>query len=309
MVVARFAGALFIVATAPSCVGTDTDDATSPSVPSTVFISDYRANAIFRYDGVTGEFGGVFAAGAAQRVDRPASVRLGPTGQLYSAGFGRGDVVRYDMHSGAMMDVFYWDTTLLEEPVELLFHGEELVVLGNDTKNIVVIDPAGTVVRSFGDPTMRAAHDFVIVDGTLYVATESHPQLGSAIQAWDLATGTLLHHFGTIDELAFAAGIAHGPDGLLYVCDFERDRVVRFDPSTGASLGVLVGESVLTEPVSLDFGPDGTLHVLDRIGLHRFDARTGADLSLLVSATDGHLVRPLGFTFVSEAALRQAPKR
>src|SRR5688572_12856706 len=107
--------------------------AAEPVEPSTLLISDYRANAIFRYDGVTGEFLGTFAQGSEQRVDRPAGLRKGPDDQLYTAGFGRGEVVRYDLASGRMMDVFYWDTALLEEPVELAFHGNELVVLGNDT--------------------------------------------------------------------------------------------------------------------------------------------------------------------------------
>lgn len=267
--------------------------------PSTLFVTDYRANAIVRYDGATGELIDVFAQGHDARVDRPASVRRGPNNQLYSAGFGRGDVVRYDLQSGAMMDVFYWDTTLLEEPVELLFHGDELLVLGNDTKNTVVIDPAGELVRSFGYPTMRGAQDFVVgPDGQLYVSTESHPQLGSAIQVWDLATGTLVRHFGSHDELAFASGLAFADD-VLYVCDFERSRVTRFDPITGASLGVLVDETQLTSPVRVDLGPDGALYVLDAIGLHRFDRDSGAYLGLFVSVADGILQRPLGFTFVT----------
>src|SRR6188508_1253352 len=122
--------------------------------PSTLFISDYRANSIFRYDGVTGEF-----RGALDQVDRPAGLRLGPNGQLYAAGFGRGEVVRLDVASGRMMDIFYWDTRLLEEPVELEFDRDELVVLGNDTNNIVVLSPDGTVARTFGYPVIRSAHD------------------------------------------------------------------------------------------------------------------------------------------------------
>src|SRR5436190_15215598 len=86
----------------------------SGPVASEVLISDYRANAIFRYDGVTGEFIDTFAQGSMQRVDRPAGMRVGPHDQLYLAGFGRGEVVRFDVRSGAMMDVFYWDTAYLE---------------------------------------------------------------------------------------------------------------------------------------------------------------------------------------------------
>lgn len=294
----------WITALAPGCGGAVTE---SPAAPGTLFVADYGANAILRYDAADGAFLGVFAAGAAQRVDRPANLRLGPEGQLYAAGFGRGDIVRYDVRSGAMRDVFYRDTTLLEEPVDLLFHGDDLVVLGNDTRNAVVIAPDGEVMQAFGSPTMRAAQDFLIdADGALLVATESHPELGSAIQVWDLAAGALVRHFGGRDDLAVASGLALGPDGLLYVADLERDRVVRFDPRTGAPLGAFVTDA-LRAPVKLELGPDGALYVLDAAGLHRFDPDTGAYHETIVTVGDGHLVRPLGFHFVTEAALRDLP--
>lgn len=259
---------------------------------STLFVSDYRANAIIRYDGTTGDLIDVFAQGIEARVDRPANVKRGPDGHIYAAGFGRGDVVRYES-TGAMMDVFYWDTRLLEEPVELEFEGDHLFVLGNDTKNLVELDVNGAVVRSFGDPMMRGAQDFVIAGDVVYVATESHPTLGSAIQVWDIATGTLLRHFGASDEVAFAAGIALEGD-RLFVTDFERNRVVQFDPA-GNYLGVLV--EGLSAPVDVDFGPDGDLYVLDAAGLHRFDPR-GAYRGQVIDVADGVLSRPLGFAFV-----------
>jgi sugar lactone lactonase YvrE len=248
--------------------------------PSTVLISDYRANAIFRFDGVSGESLGTFAAGSEQRVDRPAGVRLGPSDQLYTAGFGRGEVVRYDLHSGAMMDIFYWDTALLEEPVELEFHGDDLVVLGNDTNNMVVIDPNGIATRTFGYPDIRRAHDFTIDHERVLVATES------VIQVWDLASGTQLHEFGA-DHLAFATSIA--TDGeTIYVADWELDRIVTFT-TAGDYLGTL--PNVVNDPISIDFGPDGELYVLDHDGL----SRLGGD-RLIESA--GQLQYPRSFLFV-----------
>jgi sugar lactone lactonase YvrE len=262
--------------------------------PSTVYVSDYRANAIVRYDGTTGELIDVFAQGIEAHIDRPASVKRGPDGHFYAAGFGRGDVVRYES-TGAMMDVFYWDTRLLEEPVELEFKGDHLFVLGNDTKNLVELDASGAVVNSFGDPMMRGAQDFVIAGDLAYVATESHPTLGSAIQVWDIASGTLVRHFGAYDQIAFAAGIALAGD-QLYVSDFERNRVVQFDTS-GNYLGVLV--EGLTSPIDVDFGPDHDLYVLDAVGLHRFD-QFGSPRGRLIDVADGVLDRPLGFAFVTE---------
>ncbi len=269
--------------------------AADPEVSETsLFVSDYRANAIVRYD-TAGELIDVFAAGAEQRLDRPVNVKRGPDGLLYSVGFGRGDINRYDLGSGAMADTFYWDTRTLEEPVELEFRGEHLFVLGNDTKNLVEIDRDGRFVRELGYPTMRGAQDFVIDGDFAYVATESHPTLGSAIQVWNLTTGTLERHFAAYDEIAFASGLTLR-DGVLLVSDFERGTIVRFDLATGRSLGALVEGTLL--PVEIDIGPDGALYVLDLKGLHRYDLATGAKLDQLIRVADGVLDRPLGFTFV-----------
>ena len=288
-------------------------EACQPRPASTLFVTDRGADAILRYDGVTGQFQDVFAAGSAQRIDRPSSVRLGPSGHMYLAGFGRGDVVRYDVASGSMMDVFYWDTTLLEEPVELTFRGDELLVLGNDTQNAVVIGPDGRARRSFGYPEMRAAHDFVLSSDQrhVHVATDLHPQLGSALQTWDVETGQLVRHFGTSGELDTATGVALRDNGQLYVCDEQRDQIARFDPTTGAALATTVtpASGLLDGPISLEFGPDGALYVLDRRGIHRMDPDTGEQLSLLVAVGDGRTEAPRSFTFVTEVAIAEAVAR
>ena len=257
--------------------------AAEPAAPSTLFISDYRANAIFRYDGVTGEFLGTFAQGSEQHIDRPAGVRLGPDGHLYTAGFGRGEVTRHDVHSGQMMDVFYGDTRLLEEPVELVFDGDELVVLGNDTNNVVVLAADGTLARTFGYPQIRGAHDFVIDHGRVLVATEP------AVQVWDLATGTQVGEFGRGD-LVLATSIAVHDD-TIYVADWDRDAILAYPGGRVIAYG-------LHDPISIDFF-DGALYVLDATGLNRIDAETGQHLSQLV-ARDDRLMWPRAFTFVRD---------
>jgi sugar lactone lactonase YvrE len=260
------------------------------SPPTTVFISDYSASAVVRYDGATGDLIDVFAAGEDDHIDRPANVRLGPDGNLYLAGFGHGDIVRFD-RGGTMMGVFFQDTRVLEEPVELLFHGEELVILGNDTQNAIVLASDGSLRRSFGYPTMRAGHDFAFgPDGLLYVATELHPTLGTAIQVWDLATGSLVRSFGALE---FATSLAFDHHGTLYVTDLFAGRVERFDPTTGQHVDTLIEN--LDLPVSLDFGFDGKLYVLDDAGIQRFDEGR-ADGMLVPFAAP--LRRPRGFTFV-----------
>ncbi|MGE0549841.1 MAG: hypothetical protein AB7O24_16995 [Kofleriaceae bacterium] len=300
----RFAAVICALATA--CTTSEQIcELCEPPPASYLFVADRGGNAIVRYDGVTGGFLDVFAEGDAGRVDRPSSVRLGSAGYLFMAGFGRGDVVRYDASSGVMMGTFFRDTTILEEPVELEFAGDELVVLGGDTRNVVVLDRSGVATRSFGGPDLRAAHDFVFMpDGTMLIGTDSHPYRGTSIQVWDFASGVELRAFGPYAELAGATGMALGPDGLLYVCDYERSQIVRFDPATGTFAGVLADASDgIDRPITLEHGLDGALYVLDAAGIHRMNPSTGEYLQTLVTVGDGHLVNPRSFTFITEASI------
>ena len=98
--------------------------------------------------------------------------------------------------------------------------------------------------------------------------------------------------FGGRDELASATGIAVH-DAIVYACDYQLDRVVRYDAATGASLGILVE---LDQPISLDIGPDGELYVLDAGGVQRIDPETGAHRGRLVDTSA--LEYPRSFTFI-----------
>ncbi|HEY5946243.1 MAG TPA: hypothetical protein VIV40_12160 [Kofleriaceae bacterium] len=263
-------------------------DNAAPAPASVMFVADRTANRILQFDGVTGEFGGEVAT-----VDRPSSVRFGPDHQLYVAAFGGSEILRIE--AGAPTG-FFRDTEILEEPVELIFRGPELVVLGHDTHNAVVIDPDGAMTHDVGYPDMRGAHDFVFGDdGLLYVATEHDVSLGTAIQIWDVQAGTMVGQLGTLDQLANATGIAN-VDGQLYVTDYERGRILRFD----GDAPVVIADD-LVHPISIELGPDGLFYVIDARGIHRY-AQDGTYVSLFVPIGD-HLVGPRSATFVLRADL------
>jgi sugar lactone lactonase YvrE len=251
-----------------------------------MFVADRSADRIVRFDGVTGDFLGELAA-----VDRPSSMRLGPDGALYVAAFGGSEILRFDARTGAAQARFFRNTEILEEPVELLFRGRELVVLGHDTQNAIVIDPSGTMVKDVGYPDMRAAHDFAFGDdGLLYVATQHDVVLGSAIQVWDVATGAMIDRFGTLAQIANATGIV-AAGGMLYVTDYERGRLIELDAERRPHV-IAVG---LVHPISVELGPDGVFYVADERGIHRI-ARDGAYLSLFAPVGE-HLVGPRSVTF------------
>jgi hypothetical protein len=176
-----------------------------------------------------------------------------------------------------MMGVFYWDTTELEEPVQLRFHRDELVVLGNDTNNLVVLARDGSLVRTIGYSQIRNAHDFVIDEhGRALIATDSH------VQIWDLASGTQIGELGRKD-LQLATSITTRDDEI-YVADQGRDAVLELTSGRVIVTG-------LHDPVGIEAVGDD-LYILDAEGLARFH---GEALSRVIPRD--HLQSPRAFTF------------
>jgi sugar lactone lactonase YvrE len=273
--------ALMLAVVVPAC----TAETETPT--SVMFVADRSADRIVRFDTASGEY-----LGEVTYVDRPSSMRLGPDGMLYVAGFGVSEILRVDP-AGAPPTRFFRNTEILEEPVEVLFRGGELVVLGHDTHNAIVIDPNGAMTHDIGYPDMRGAHDFGFANnGLLYVATEHDVVLKSAIQVWDVATGALVEHFGTLAQVRNASGIV-AIDDSIYVTDYERGWLLHFDTVRHPN-AIAVG---LVHPIALELGPDGMFYVADERGIHRI-ARDGTYQSLVVPVGE-HLVGPRGMTFAT----------
>ncbi len=58
-------------------------------------------------------------------------------------------------------------------------------------------------------------------------------------------------------------GVAIGPDGNLYVADFNNHEVLGFDPSSGLPTGVSIPLPATSGPEGITFGPGGSLYVAD----------------------------------------------
>jgi hypothetical protein len=62
-------------------------------------------------------------------------------------------------------------------------------------------------------------------------------------------------------NLGNAGEMAVGPDGNLYVSDFEHDRITKLNGQTGSVIGLFVNGGTLDSPRGIAFGPDGNLYV------------------------------------------------
>jgi sugar lactone lactonase YvrE len=113
-----------------------------------------------------------------------------------------------------------------------------------------------------------------------------------SIHRYAASDGTPL---GAVAAAPGAQSLRYGPDGLLYACAEEADRVVKLDGATGAFVADFVWDDPATAadesggldaPTAAVFGPDGALYVAsfsqDRV--LRCDGATGAYLGDFVAA-------------------------
>ncbi|MCA9713239.1 MAG: PQQ-binding-like beta-propeller repeat protein [Myxococcales bacterium] len=264
-----------------------------------LLLSDRGSSRVLRFDAATG------AAlssplGPRDAYARPSSARPHDDGTIYVADFADSSIDRYDAESGVFLSRFYRDTYWLEEPVELHFVGDQLLVLGNDSRNIIALqeqDGAGTLVDEQAPPALQDPHDFLpLSTGEVVIAgSGGHGGVGHLLR-WDLERGEAALWFGTDAELGAATGLALGPDGLLYVADEARDQLVRFELETGAHRGALVADDPrVRAPIDLAFGRSGALYVLCDVGVVVIPSvEDDAPLSItqLVSAREYGLTRP-----------------
>ena len=116
-----------------------------------------------------------------------------------------------------------------------------------------------------------------------------------SIHRYDAASGAPL---GTVAPAAGAQSLRYGPDGFLYACAEEEDRVLRLDGQTGAFVANFVWDDPATPadesggldaPTAAVFGPDGALYVAsfsqDRV--LRYDGQTGDLRRRVHRARDG----------------------
>ena len=117
------------------------------------------------------------------------------------------------------------------------------------------------------------------------------------VLAFDEQTGDPLGIF--IDEgngLTSPSSLTYGPDGNLYVSDYNNSSVLIYDGVTGDFIETFIpsGSNGLISPETIAFGPDGDLYIagLDGNGVRRYDGETGEFRDVVV-ANDPATNRPL----------------
>jgi sugar lactone lactonase YvrE len=189
-------------------------------------------------------------------------------------------VLRYDGTSGAFIDVFVDDSTLVQ-PFSLVFGPSGDLYVSSGSGNRVLRydgrtgDYVGVAAKGAG-LTQPIGLRFG-PDGHLYVANS----VDHNVLRFDATTGEPLGIFAS-DSLRFPSDLVFGPGGDLYVSSAMTRAVVRFDGETGALIEVAARLPGHSAPVGLDVDTAGRIVVGDFAGGRLFRL-TGAGEPALLS--------------------------
>jgi len=242
-----------------------------------VYVSSALTDSVVVYDGNTGAHLGDFVTPGSGGLDSPQGMAFDATGDLLVCSRATDEVLRYDGASGAFVGVFVSaGSGGLDDPVDMAFGPDgDLYVTSRWTNEILAYDGA---------------------DGTfLGVFVGDDPATGP-----DESGGLVWPHAVEFDA---------GGDLLVSSHSATTREVLAYDGSSGAFLGVFVGDDPATGgvdesgglagPRDLTFGPNGDLYVADEVNdsVLRYDGQTGEFVDEFVAAGSGGLDGPIGLLF------------
>ena len=267
---------------APNANGAFTATFTAPATPGTY---TFR----YRMQNGTTKFG---------QSSTPVTITVTLAPGLYVSSFNSGDVIEYDSATGAYVRTI---TSGVIGPYGICFGSDGILYLGtlNTPKKIWRYNAStGAILGQFADMGGADRSDIRFgADGSLYAVREG---TAGGVMKFIASTGQNLGNFtpAIVDPIA----MAFGPSGDLFVDSFSTNQVLRFNGTTGASMGVFASTG-LNQPYGMCFGPDGNLYVAN-IGtnsISRYNGTTGAFLGTFASG--GGLSDPTGILFAPDGNL------
>ena len=225
--------------------------------------------SVKRYDGTTGAFIDTFTSGYTPPI---LDITFGPDGSLYGSLFTADSVFRVDGKTGADLGDIGAGSPL---------DGTAGLAFGADG-NLYVGSFIGNQVLRFNGTTGAFIDVFATAPGIADVTFAPDGDLLAFVSRdvlrFDGTTGTPLGPFisaGAPHPGSQNGFLAFGPDGNLYLTDFDNDRVLRYDGTTGefidsfASGGGLDGPrglAFLSEPerlpVAIDIKPETAVNTI-----------------------------------------------
>lgn len=253
--------------------------------PSEMLVSNWSGNQVLRY-GLDGSYIGVAASGGELSGPNIDGLTIGPDQNLYVASSSTNSVLRFDLRTGAFIDVFASGGGLSWTRGVQFGPDGHLYVSSDSTDEVLRYNgTTGVFIDSFasgGGLNSPVGIEFS-ADGFLYVTSRNT----DAVLRYDATTGVFVDNFISGGGLDAPQDVKFGPDGHVYVSSYSSNQVLRYDGATGTFIDVFTSGTSLNSPSGLNFGADGHLYVtsFSSDNVLRFDGMTGVFIDVAASGS------------------------
>lgn len=213
---------------------------------------------ILKFDRYTGNFLGNFTSG--YDLDNPTKMTLGPDSLLYISQWGqiKRKVARFNFSTGVFVDEFT-ETDLNQGSGHAWDAAGNFYVASFGSADVRKFDANGKFLGVFTETgRLRGAVNLWFGEGgDLFVVDWT---LGSVLR-FDGQTGRFKSNF--ITGMQNTEGFVFGPDSTIYLCDWSRNTINRYDRS-GHVLGIFANTGGMRAPNSVIFGSSSVTVVSER---------------------------------------------
>jgi outer membrane protein assembly factor BamB len=227
----------------------------SAAFAEVLLIGDNSNGVIRRYDSSTGAYLGIFASGGG--LTYASGMAYGPDGNLYVGDFYSKSILRYGGRTGAFLGVF---ATAPDQVFDVTFGPDGNLYVGLSGTVVRYNGTTGAPMGQFTAPKYVCG-GMTFHDGSFFVSYLGNTS-GELLQytaTTGALIGTLYHDFSANGP----RGPRFGPDGNLYVPDWQTPHIAKFDGTTLAYQGNIVNDGTHYYPMALWFNSQGQLYVLE----------------------------------------------
>lgn len=261
-----------------------------------LLVSSRNTSSVKRFNGQTGAYLGDVVQSGSGGLSLTQEVVIGPDGNLLVSGRGNTHVLKFDGVTGAYIDTFSTGY-LLDNPTKMTIGPDGNLYIsqwGTARNKVARFNAAtGAFIDEFTSVGLTAGGGHAWdLHGNLYVANFGNGANGN-VQKFD-STGQFAGVFTATGHLSGPINVWFGDDNDLFVVDWTRGAVVRFDGTNGTFKSDFI--TGLQNAEGFTVGPDSLFYICDwTANVVRKYARSGAPLG--VFASDGNMQSPNSLLF------------
>lgn len=228
------------------------------------YLTDFATDEVRRYNTKTGALIDTFIPGGLGGLDNSTDLQFGPDGNLLAANGDTGGLLKYNGQTGAFIGQFIAPTACGSARFMAFLPGNAVLVTDFGADVVTRFDSlTGQSLGMFADQLASGNGVTRLANGDVLIASWGD----EAIRRYS-AEGIFLSYFATGIH---CNAVVAGPDGFVYVAEKRRERVEKYNATTG-QLVLTMGDAFMkdpwclafyTDPCTADVNDDGLVDLFD----------------------------------------------